>query len=90
VPPGLSSSRLSPRAGRAVCPALSNPWFAPCVPSGLRRGRRARLHPAVKSSQNIELQGDELCRAEEPALSHHYELNYTPPDTESGRPLARR
>ena len=26
----------------------------------------------------------------ESALYHHYQLNYTPPDTESGRRLARR
>ena len=44
----------------------------------------------VKSAPNIELQGDELSRADESALYHHYELNYTPPETESGRRLARR
>ena len=44
----------------------------------------------VKSAPNIELHGDELSRADESALYHHYELNYTPPDTESGRRLARR
>jgi hypothetical protein len=36
------------------------------------------------------LQGDELSQADESALYHHYELNYTPPNTESGRRLARR
>jgi hypothetical protein len=44
----------------------------------------------VKGAPNIELRGDELSRADESALYHHYELNYTPPDTESGRRLARR
>ena len=44
----------------------------------------------VKSAPNIELHGDELSQADESALYHHYELNYTPPDTESGRRLARR
>jgi uncharacterized protein YrrD len=44
----------------------------------------------VKSAPNIELHGDELSRADESALYHHYELNYTPPATESGRRLARR
>ena len=44
----------------------------------------------VKSAPNIELHGDELSRADESALYHHYELNYTPPDTESGRRLAPR
>jgi hypothetical protein len=43
-----------------------------------------------RSSTPIELHGDELSRAGESALYHHYELNYTPPDTESGRRLARR
>jgi hypothetical protein len=28
--------------------------------------------------------------ADELVLYHHYEMNYTPPDTESGRRLARR
>jgi PRC-barrel domain len=44
----------------------------------------------VESAPNIELQGEELSQADESALYHHYELNYTPPDTESGRRLARR
>jgi hypothetical protein len=44
----------------------------------------------VKNAPNIELHGDELSRADESALYHHYELNYTPPATESGRRLARR
>ena len=41
--------------------------------------------------QNVaEWNGDELSRSDESALYHHYELNYTAPDTESGRRLARR
>ena len=44
----------------------------------------------VKSAPNIELHGDELSGADESALYHHYELNYTRPDTQSGRRLARR
>src|SRR5271165_4373478 len=44
----------------------------------------------IKSAPNIELHGEELSQADESALYHHYELNYTPPDTESGRRLARR
>jgi hypothetical protein len=44
----------------------------------------------IKSAPNIEQHGDELSQADESALYHHYELNYTPPDTESGRRLARR
>jgi uncharacterized protein YrrD len=44
----------------------------------------------VKNAPNIELHGDELSRADESALYHHYQFNYTPPDTERGRRLARR
>ena len=44
----------------------------------------------VESAPNIEQRGDELSQADESALYHHFELNYTPPDTESGRRLARR
>jgi hypothetical protein len=44
----------------------------------------------VMSAPNIEQHGEELSQADESALYHHYELNYTPPDTESGRRLARR
>ena len=44
----------------------------------------------VKSAPNIEQHGEELSQADESALYHHYELNYAPPDTESGRRLARR
>jgi len=44
----------------------------------------------VQSAPNIEQHGEELSQADESALYHHYELNYTPPNTESGRRLARR
>ena len=44
----------------------------------------------VNEAPNIALQGDELSQADESALYHHYQLNYTPPDTHSGRRLARR
>jgi YihY family inner membrane protein len=44
----------------------------------------------IESAPNIELHGDELSRSEESTLYHHYQLNYTPPDTERGRRLARR
>ena len=44
----------------------------------------------VESAPNIELHGEELSQADESALYHHFEVNYTPPDTESGRRLARR
>jgi hypothetical protein len=44
----------------------------------------------VQDAPNIDLHGDELSQADESRLYHHYELNYTPPDTDSGRRLARR
>ena len=44
----------------------------------------------VKEGPNIETDGDELSQADESNLYHYYELNYTPPETESGRRLARR
>ena len=44
----------------------------------------------VKNAPNIALQGGELSQADESTLYHHYRLNYTPPDTQSGRRLARR
>lgn len=44
----------------------------------------------VESAPNIELHGEELSQADESSLYHHYQLNYTPLNTESGRRLARR
>ena len=44
----------------------------------------------VESAPNIEQHGEELSQADESALYHHFELNHTPPQTESGRRLARR
>jgi PRC-barrel domain len=44
----------------------------------------------VQSAPNIEQHGDGLSQEDESTLYHHYELNYTPPNTESGRRLARR
>jgi hypothetical protein len=44
----------------------------------------------VRSAPDLEMHGDELSRADESALYHHFELNYTPIETESGRRLARR
>ena len=44
----------------------------------------------VRSAPDIELHGEELSQADESTLYHHYEQNYTPINTESGRRLARR
>ena len=47
-------------------------------------------HEAVRTAPDIEMHGDELSQADESTLYHHFEMNYTPIDTESGRRLARR
>jgi sporulation protein YlmC with PRC-barrel domain len=44
----------------------------------------------VRSAPDIEMHGEELTQADESTLYHHFEMNYTPIDTESGRRLARR
>jgi PRC-barrel domain len=44
----------------------------------------------VEDAPNLEQHGEELSQADESSLYHHFELNYTPPNTESGRRLARR
>jgi len=44
----------------------------------------------VKQALNIQTEGEELSQNDEANLYHHYQLNYTPPKTESGRRLARR
>jgi PRC-barrel domain protein len=44
----------------------------------------------VRNAPDIELHGDELSQEGESTLYHHYEMNYTPPETGSGRRLARR
>jgi len=44
----------------------------------------------VEAAPDIAQHGEELSQADESTLYHHFELNYTPPDTESGRRLARR
>ena len=44
----------------------------------------------VRTAPDIEKHGEELSQADESTLYHHFEMNYTPIDTESGRRLARR
>ena len=44
----------------------------------------------VRSAPHLELHGEELSQADESALYHHFEQNYTPIANESGRRLARR
>lgn len=44
----------------------------------------------VRSAPDIDMHGEELTQADESRLYHHFEINYTPISTESGRRLARR
>jgi uncharacterized protein YrrD len=44
----------------------------------------------VRSAPDIEMHGEELSQADESTLYHHFEMNYTPINNESGRRLARR
>jgi len=44
----------------------------------------------VRAAPDIEMHGEELSQDDESALYHHFEMNYTPPNTPSGRRLARR
>jgi uncharacterized protein YrrD len=44
----------------------------------------------VRDAPDIEIHGDELSQTDESTLYHHFELNYTPIGTQSGRRLARR
>ncbi len=44
----------------------------------------------VKSAPGIALHGEELSQTDESKLYHHFDMNYTPINTESGRRLARR
>jgi len=44
----------------------------------------------VRAAPDIEMHGEELSQDDESALYHHFEMNYTPPGTPSGRRLARR
>jgi hypothetical protein len=44
----------------------------------------------VKDAPTIEQDGDSLSTADESALYHHFELNYTQTSTTTGQRLARR
>jgi hypothetical protein len=44
----------------------------------------------VRAAPDIEMHGEELSQDDESALYHHFEMNYAPPATPSGRRLARR
>jgi len=43
----------------------------------------------VKDAPNMEHEGELLTQEDESLLYHHYQLNYTPPDSQGGRRLAR-
>ena len=44
----------------------------------------------VRSAPDIEIHGEELSQEDESALYHHFQQNYTAPDSQSGRRLGRR
>ena len=44
----------------------------------------------VRSAPGIEMHGEELSQDDESPLYPHFELNFAPPETHSGRRLARR
>ena len=44
----------------------------------------------VKSAPDLDLHGQEMSQADESALYHHFEMNYTAIANDSGRRLARR
>jgi hypothetical protein len=47
-------------------------------------------HEQVRSAPDLPMHGEALSQEAESALYHHFELNYTAPDTTSGRRLVRR
>ena len=48
------------------------------------------LKEQVRSAPDLDLRGQEMSQADESALYHHFEMNYTAIASESGRRLARR
>ncbi len=44
----------------------------------------------VRSAPDLDLSGEEMSQEDESALYHYFEMNYTAPQTVSGRRLARR
>ena len=44
----------------------------------------------VRTAPDAGIPGDDLSQADESALYHHFELNYTPVISQGGRRLARR
>jgi hypothetical protein len=52
--------------------------------------RAATLKELVRSAPDLDLHGQEMSQADESALYHHFEMNYTAIASDSGRRLARR
>lgn len=52
--------------------------------------RASVLKEQVKSAPDLDLHGQEMSQADESALYHHFQLNYTAIASDSGRRLARR
>ena len=44
----------------------------------------------VRSAPDLDLRGQEMSQEDESTLYHHFKMNYSPPDSASGRRLARR
>jgi len=52
--------------------------------------RVTALKEQVRSAPDLDLHGQEMSQADESALYHHFEMNYTAITSDSGRRLARR
>ena len=52
--------------------------------------RATVLKEQVTSAPDLDLKGQEMSVADESALYHHFEMNYTAVASDSGRRLARR
>jgi uncharacterized protein YrrD len=52
--------------------------------------RATVLKAQVKTAPDLDLKGQEMSVADESALYHHFEMNYTAIASDSGRRLARR
>ena len=52
--------------------------------------RATVLKEQVTSAPDLDLHGQEMSQADESALYHHFEMNYTAIASDSGRRLARR
>ncbi len=61
-----------------------------CASVGREDVRVTTSKERIRIAPSIQVYGEELSQADEAVLYHHFEMEYTPIDTESGRRLARR